>query len=101
MSGHISKLLKEQMEMVNLTINNIPLTVPKGTKIMQAAQEIGIDIPHLCYHEDQSIKAHCRLCSVEVTGRRRLLRSASDGRMAMVSAEMSAVLQMTEPMALP
>ena len=77
MSGHISKLLKEQMEMVNLTINNIPLTVPKGTKIMQAAQEIGIDIPHLCYHEDQSIKAHCRLCSVEVTGRRRLLAACS------------------------
>ena len=77
MSGNISKLLKEQMEMVNLTINNIPLTVPKGTKIMQAAQEIGIDIPHLCYHEDQSIKAHCRLCSVEVTGRRRLLAACS------------------------
>ena len=77
MSGNISKLLKEKMEMVNLTINNIPLTVPKGTKIMQAAQEIGIDIPHLCYHEDQSIKAHCRLCSVEVTGRRRLLAACS------------------------
>ncbi|MBE6100825.1 MAG: 2Fe-2S iron-sulfur cluster binding domain-containing protein [Selenomonas ruminantium] len=62
---------------VNLTINNIPLKVPKGTKIMQAAKEIGIDIPHLCYHEDQRIKAHCRLCSVEVTGRRRLLAACS------------------------
>ena len=77
MSGHISKLLRTQKEMVNLTINNIPIVVPKGTKIMQAAQEVGIDIPHLCYHEDQQIKAHCRLCSVEVTGRRRLLAACS------------------------
>ena len=64
-------------ELMHLTINNIPLAVPKGTKIMQAAQKIGIDIPHLCYHEDQRIKAHCRLCSVEVTGRRRLLAACS------------------------
>lgn len=64
-------------EMVKLTINNIPVEVPKGTKIMQAAKKLGIDIPHLCYHEDQRIKAHCRLCSVEVTGKRRLLAACS------------------------
>lgn len=64
-------------EMVRLTINNIPLEVPRGTKIMQAAQNIGIDIPHLCYHEDQRIKAHCRLCSVEVKGKKRLLAACS------------------------
>ena len=67
----------ESQEMVKLTINNIPIEVPKGTKIMQAAQTIGIDIPHLCYHEDQRIKAHCRLCSVEVTGKKRLLAACS------------------------
>ena len=64
-------------EMIHLTINNIPVEVPKGTKIMQAAQVLGIDIPHLCYHEDQRIKAHCRLCSVEVTGKKRLLAACS------------------------
>ena len=64
-------------QMVHLTINNIPIEVPKGTKIMQAAKTLGIDIPHLCYHEDQRIKAHCRLCSVEVTGKRRLLAACS------------------------
>ena len=64
-------------QMVHLTINNIPVEVPKGTKIMQAAKTLGIDIPHLCYHEDQRIKAHCRLCSVEVTGKRRLLAACS------------------------
>ena len=69
--------VKEEIPMVHLTINNIPVEVPKGTKIMQAAQQLGIDIPHLCYHEDQKIKAHCRLCSVEVTGKRRLLAACS------------------------
>ena len=74
----MSEMMKEaEVPMVNLTINNIPVKVPRGTKIMQAALEIGIDIPHLCYHEDQRIKAHCRLCSVEVTGKRRLLAACS------------------------
>ena len=67
----------KEIPMVHLTINNIPVEVPKGTKIMQAAQQLGIDIPHLCYHEDQRIKAHCRLCSVEVVGKRRLLAACS------------------------
>ncbi len=68
---------KANEQMVHLTINNIPVEVPKGTKIMQAAAKIGIDIPHLCYHEDQRAKARCRLCSVEVTGKRRLLAACS------------------------
>ena len=67
----------KDVPMVNLTINHIPVTVPKGTKILQAAQQAHIDIPHLCFHEDQRIKAHCRLCSVEVIGRRRLYAACS------------------------
>ena len=77
MSTEATKMTKQEQEMVHLTINNIPLAVPKGTKIMQAAQKLGIDIPHLCYHEDQRIKARCRLCSVEVAGKRRLLAACS------------------------
>ena len=69
--------IEKEVQMVHLTINNIPVEVPKGTKIMQAALKLGIDIPHLCYHEDQKIKAHCRLCSVEVVGKRRLLAACS------------------------
>ncbi|HBT79275.1 MAG TPA: ferredoxin [Selenomonas sp.] len=69
--------MEKEVPMVHLTINNIPVEVPKGTKIMQAALKLGIDIPHLCYHEDQKIKAHCRLCSVEVVGKRRLLAACS------------------------
>ena len=65
------------MEIVNVKINNIPLKVEKGTKILEAAKKINIDIPHLCYHPDQSIKAHCRICTVEVVGSRRLLAACS------------------------
>ena len=64
-------------ELINLKINNMPVQVKKGTKIMQAAQKLHIDIPHLCYHPDQHIKARCRICSVEVVGSRRLLAACS------------------------
>ena len=66
-----------EKNMVHLTINHMPVEVPAGTRIIEAAQSIGIDIPHLCYHPDQSIKAHCRMCMVEVTGQRNLLAACS------------------------
>ena len=53
-------------EMVHITINKQPLEVPAGTRIIEAAKMLNIDIPHLCYHPDQTIKAHCRMCMVEV-----------------------------------
>ena len=62
---------------VHLTINHMPLEVPAGTRIIEAAQMLNIDIPHLCYHPDQTIKAHCRMCMVEVTGQRKLLAACS------------------------
>lgn len=65
------------METVHLKINNIPLEAPKGTKIIEAAKLINIDIPHLCYHPDQRVKARCRLCSVEVKGKKKLLAACS------------------------
>ena len=67
----------EDVQMIHLKINNLPVTVPKGTKILQAAESIGIDIPHLCFHPDQRAKARCRICSVEVVGNRRLLAACS------------------------
>ena len=66
-----------EQELIHLKINNIPVTAKKGTKIIEAAKSIGIDIPHLCYHPDQRVKARCRLCSVQVTGKRKLLASCS------------------------
>jgi len=65
------------MEIVNLIIDNKPVVVKKGTTILQAASEIGIHIPTLCYMklDDLNIEnkpGGCRICVVEVNGRRNL-----------------------------
>ena len=38
---------KAKEEMVNLTINNMPLSVPKGTRVIEAAKYVNIDIPQI------------------------------------------------------
>ncbi|WP_143156874.1 NADH-dependent [FeFe] hydrogenase, group A6 [Thermosyntropha lipolytica] len=63
--------------MVNLTIDGIKVSVPKGSTILQAAKEVGIKIPTLCYHPDQSVKANCRVCVCEVEGNRLLQAACS------------------------
>ena len=46
-------------EMVHITINKQPLEVPAGTRIIEAAKMLNIDIPHLCYHPDQEWVFQC------------------------------------------
>ena len=57
---------------VTLTIDNQPVTVPKGITILEAAAAIGVEIPTICYHPSLTPPAVCRLCTVEVEGRRNL-----------------------------
>jgi NADH-quinone oxidoreductase subunit G len=52
--------------MPTFTINGISATVPEGTMILEAARQIGIEIPHYCYHPKLSIAGNCRMCLVEV-----------------------------------
>ena len=54
--------------MVNLTINNIPLSVKEGTTILEAAKSIGIKIPTLCYLKEINEIGACRVCVVEIEG---------------------------------
>jgi NADP-reducing hydrogenase subunit HndD len=66
------------METVKLTIDNRHVEVPKGTTILQAAQQAGINIPSLCYmnlpHLAQEHKpGSCRVCVVEIPGRKNLV----------------------------
>jgi len=56
--------------MINLKINNIPVTVPEGTTILEAAKVAGINIPTLCYLKDINAIGACRVCVVEVKGAR-------------------------------
>ena len=66
------------METVKLTIDNKHVEVPKGTTILQAAHQAGINIPSLCYmnlpHLAQEHKpGSCRVCVVEIPGRKNLV----------------------------
>ncbi len=54
--------------MPTLTINGIEIEVEKGTSILQAAEMLGIEVPHFCYHGRLSVPANCRMCLVEVKG---------------------------------
>jgi NADH-quinone oxidoreductase subunit G len=53
---------------VTCTINDRQVTVPRGTRIIEAAEQIGIGIAHYCYHPGLSAPAMCRMCLVEVEG---------------------------------
>ena len=57
-------------EMINLKIDGIDVEVPKGTTILQAAKKANIDIPTLCYLKEINEIGDCRICIVEVEGRR-------------------------------
>lgn len=61
------------MENVNIKINGMPVCVPKNYTILQAAREVGIDIPTLCYLKDINEIGACRICVVEVKGARTLV----------------------------
>jgi NADH-quinone oxidoreductase subunit G len=62
---------------VTLTIDEQPVTVPKGTLLIEAAKTIGIDIPYLCYHHKLTPFGGCRLCLVEVEKARSMLASCN------------------------
>ena len=61
------------MKMVNIKINNMPLSVPKGISILEAARMAGIEIPTLCYLKKINEIGACRICMVEVKGARSLV----------------------------
>ncbi len=58
------------MIQLSLTIDNLPLTVPAGTTVWEAARQSGIDIPVLCHQPKLNPVGVCRVCCVEVEGAR-------------------------------
>ena len=61
------------MEMINLKVNGIPVSVPKGSTILEAARKAGVEIPTLCFMKDKNEIGACRICVVEATGARGLV----------------------------
>ncbi|KAF0812601.1 NADH-quinone oxidoreductase chain 3 [Andreprevotia sp. IGB-42] len=52
--------------MLEIEIDGKTLTVPGGSTVMDAANSVGVHIPHFCYHKKLSIAANCRMCLVQV-----------------------------------
>ena len=64
-----------EQKMVNLKIDNIPVSVPAGTTVLEAARNAGIKIPSLCFLKDINEIGACRICVVEVKGAKSLVAS--------------------------
>lgn len=60
-------------EKITFTIDDQPVTVNPGTTILKAAEQIGIEIPTICYHDYCTANGLCRICVVEVEGSRTLV----------------------------
>lgn len=63
--------------MVNIIINEQRLSVNENTTIMEAAKQVGIQIPHLCWLEDLNEIGACRVCVVEVEGMEKLVTACN------------------------
>ena len=53
-------------DMAKLEIDGKKVEVPEGSTLMDAANKLGIYVPHFCYHKKLSIAANCRMCLVQV-----------------------------------
>ncbi len=64
-------------DLITLTIDGNSVTVPKGTLVIEAARQVGVMVPHFCYHPKLSPDANCRMCLVEIEKMPRLQTSCS------------------------
>lgn len=65
------------VKQINLTIDGIQTCVPEGTTVMRAASTLGIEIPHLCYLEDINEISACKVCVVELQGKKKLITACN------------------------
>ena len=52
--------------MPKLTVDGKPIEVPAGTNLIETARQLGIEVPHYCYHPGLPIAGACRLCMVDL-----------------------------------
>ncbi len=65
------------MDSIKLEINGIGVEVPNGTSILKAAEQVGVKVPRLCYHEDLSPWGACGLCVVKIEGSPKMMRACA------------------------
>ncbi len=66
-----------EVEMVTVTIDDVPVSVPKGTLVIRAAELIGVQIPRFCDHPLLDPVGACRQCLVEIEGQRKPMASCT------------------------
>src|SRR5688572_16437153 len=78
-------------DLVNVTIDGMQLSVPKGTSIIEAAKQAGVLVPHYCYHPALPSPAVCRMCLVEVEKAPKLMpacvTTVAEGQVVHVNSE--------------
>ena len=65
------------MKNINLKVNGVSVTVPEGTRILDAAIKAGFKVPTLCYMKDLCNESSCRVCVVELKNNRKLVTACS------------------------
>lgn len=60
-------------ELVGVEIDGNSVSVPKGTNLIEAAKQAGIEVPFYCYHPHLSVPGNCRMCQLEVEGAPKLM----------------------------
>lgn len=65
------------MKNVNLSVNGVAVSVPEGTRVLDAAIKAGFNIPTLCYMKDLCNESSCRVCVVEIKNNRKLMTACS------------------------
>jgi len=77
-SQYVEKVDKDAIGgTVKAVIDDIEVTVPMGTTILEAARRVNIKIPTLCHHDDLCLAGVCRVCVVEVEGQKTLQAACS------------------------
>src|SRR5574342_769318 len=51
---------------ISLTVDGVPVSVPPGTLVIEAAKQAGVLVPHYCYHPGLPVAGVCRMCLVTV-----------------------------------
>ncbi|WP_326578989.1 NADH-quinone oxidoreductase subunit G [Streptomyces sp. NBC_00487] len=64
-------------DLVSLTIDGVDISVPKGTLVIRAAEQLGVEIPRFCDHPLLDPVGACRQCIVEVEGQRKPMASCT------------------------
>eukprot|EP01134_Creolimax_fragrantissima_P003088 CFRG3088T1 len=63
---HASRQARALPKTVEVVVNDVPISVPATSTVLQACEMAGVEVPRFCYHERLAVAGNCRMCLVEV-----------------------------------